>query len=458
MKFRLDDTIAALASPPGSAARGIVRLSGAQTRAVLGELFEPAETSRWRQTRMAARHSGHVHAAGCPVRVPVALYLWPHTRSYTGQPTAEIHSAGSPPLLEAILAELFTYGARPARPGEFTLRAFLAGRIDLVQAEAVLGVIDANDSSELRAALAQLAGGISHKIAQQRESLLGLLADLEAGLDFVEEDIQFIARTDLIARVRQAEELLQELLNQAANRMQSTGRPLVVLAGLPNAGKSTLFNALVDRDAALVSHTEGTTRDYLTTGCRLGGVSVELIDTAGWDQRESDHLQLKAQQVRREQCQRADLIVWCTSSDLDESLHMVDQEQRRELSKENCPCLPVVTKCDLDPLADEASTIRVSGRTGQGVSLLGDAIAARLADPQAGSRQFLGTTAVRCRESLVGAITALRQAKTAAEQGAGDELVAFEVRDAVDQLGEILGEVYTEDLLDRIFSKFCIGK
>jgi tRNA modification GTPase len=456
MKFRLDDTIAALASPPGSAARGIVRLSGARTRAVLGGLFDPAETSRWQQAQIAARHSGHVRAAGCPV--PVALYLWPDARSYTGQPTAEIHSAGSPPLLDAILAELFACGARPARPGEFTLRAFLAGRIDLVQAEAVLGVIDANDSSELRAALDQLAGGISHEIAQQREVLLELLADLEAGLDFVEEDIQFITRTDIIARVQQAEARLRQLLDQAANRMQSTGRPLVVLAGLPNAGKSTLFNALVKRDAALVSQTEGTTRDYLTARCRLGGVSVELVDTAGWDQGESNYLELKAQQVRREQYQRADLIVWCTGSDLDESLHKVDQQQRRELSTENAPCLSVETKCDLDPCADSGSANRVSGRTGEGISLLGDAIASRLVDPQAESRQFLGSTAARCRECLVRAIAVLRQANTAAGQGAGDELIAFEVRDAVDQLGEILGAVYTEDLLDRVFSKFCIGK
>ena len=171
--------------------------------------------------------------------------------------------------MEAVLAELFAAGVRPASVGEFTLRAFLNGRIDLVQAEAVLGVIDALDTRRLTAALRQLAGGISDGIAQLRGDLLDLLADLEAGLDFVEEDIQFVSRGEISHRLTTVAEEVDRLLRHGESRMQSTGRARIVLAGLPNAGKSTLFNALAGRNAALVSEASGTTRDYLVRDAGL---------------------------------------------------------------------------------------------------------------------------------------------------------------------------------------------
>ena len=187
-----DDTIAALASPPGAAARGLIRLSGHGCREVLETCFSAAQPEQWRTARQATRFTGTLQLAGISRQIPAAVCLWPGRRSYTGEPAAELHLPGSPPLLEAVLSQLHTAGARPARPGEYTLRAFLAGRIDLVQAEAVLGVIDAADESELQQALRQLAGGLSAPVTELRSRLLNLLADLEAGLDFVEEDIENI--------------------------------------------------------------------------------------------------------------------------------------------------------------------------------------------------------------------------------------------------------------------------
>jgi tRNA modification GTPase len=244
------------------------------------------------------------------LRLPIEVGLWPTKRSYTGQPLAELQLIGSPPLLEALLMQLCRSGCRAARPGEFTLRAFLAGRLDLMQAEAVLGVIDAADHVELEQALQQLAGGISQQMGTLRADLLDLLADLEAGLDFVDEDIEFVSREQLLSRVTAAQRTIAELCDQASRRLQSSARPRVVLAGLPNAGKSTLLNALTGRSAALVSEISGTTRDYLCVPLDRDGLHVDLIDTAGWDS-ETNGIEAVAQQRRHEQWQQADLIVWC---------------------------------------------------------------------------------------------------------------------------------------------------
>ncbi|MCA9067602.1 MAG: hypothetical protein KDA84_01680, partial [Planctomycetaceae bacterium] len=190
MTLELDDTIAALASAPGAAARGILRISGPEVRSVLARVINPVLAENG--SRLPKRFAGEMRLGGDGSALPVHVMFWPTNRSYTGQPLGEIHTIGSPPLLEQALSVLFQTGVRPARPGEFTLRAFLAGRLDLMQAEAVLGVIDAHDHQELETALQQLGGGISGRIAEVRSDLLDLLSDLEAGLDFVEEDIEFV--------------------------------------------------------------------------------------------------------------------------------------------------------------------------------------------------------------------------------------------------------------------------
>jgi tRNA modification GTPase len=321
MVLKLDDTITALASAPGVSGRGIVRVSGGDVRRVLEQHFTPRDGERWTKATRAERHVGEWRLAvdvpwdDAPfqngLRLPVEVGLWPTKRSYTGQPLAELHLIGSPPLLEAVLTQLCRSGCRAARPGEFTLRAFLAGRLDLLQAEAVLGVIDAADHVELEQALQQLAGGISQRMGTLRADLLDLLADLEAGLDFVDEDIEFVSREQLLSRVAAAQRTIAELCDQASRRLQSSARPRVVLAGLPNAGKSTLLNALTGQSAALVSEVSGTTRDYLCVPLDRDGLHVDLIDTAGWDSKTSG-IDAVAQQRRHEQWQHADLIVWCS--------------------------------------------------------------------------------------------------------------------------------------------------
>ncbi len=292
MPLDLDDTIVALASPPGAALRGIVRVSGAETAEVVAKLFRADEASlNWQTTKLPRRFVGHLELSAIIVPVPAALMYWPTRRSYTGQPMAEFHLIGSPPLLEAAIEHLCECGARLARRGVFTMRAFLSGRIDLLQAEAVLSVIEATDHEELQKALSQLGGGITSRLGLVRGDLIALLGDLEAGLDFVDEDIEFITKTQISLRLDSALSLLHQLAADPAHRLPSGYRQRVVLAGLPNVGKSTLFNRLIGRHQAIVSPVAGTTRDYLTATLKLDGLDVELIDTAGWEDAvgRSDH-------------------------------------------------------------------------------------------------------------------------------------------------------------------------
>jgi tRNA modification GTPase len=473
--FSVDQPIAALASPPGGAARGMVRISGTQVRHVLDYWFHPDDPERWNKARTATMHPGLLHLVEetGDLSISVQVLFWPHRRSYTGQPLIELHLPGSPCLLEAVLGEVYRRGARPARPGEFTLRAFLAGKLDLLQAEAVLGVIDAQDHQELQTALGQLAGGISHKLTLLRHDLLELLADLEAGLDFIEEDIEFISRQNLIDRLTEARALVSDLLAQAGERMQARVRFQVVLAGLPNAGKSTLFNRLAKAAKALVSPEQGTTRDFLTQTVHWNQLTFDLIDTAGWENAASG-IAAAAQQQRVEQLQRADLLIWCTAEGLDQLDAQSDQKLFATASAQASTSIRLVTKTDLRPdsrpvhkIVAETAPDSLSQFQMVGVSVLAEtgfdkleqAIRHHLGSPPLRAGQWLGMTAARCQETLECVVRALDRAESAARQiNTGDELIAVDLREALDQLGVILGVIYTDDILDRVFSKFCIGK
>ena len=465
MTFQLDDTIAALASAPGVGGRGIVRVSGGDVRRVLEQHFTPRDGERWTKAARAERHVGKWRLAvdvpwnDAPfqngLRLPIEVGLWPTKRSYTGQPLAELHLVGSPPLLEAVLTQLCRSGCRAARPGEFTLRAFLAGRLDLLQAEAVLGVIDAADHVELEQALRQLAGGISQKIGTLRADLLDLLADLEAGLDFVDEDIEFVSREQLMSRITLAQQSIAEMCDQATRRLQSSSRPRVVLAGLPNAGKSTLLNALTGRSAALVSEVSGTTRDYLCVPLDRDDLHIDLIDTAGWDS-DSSGIEAVAQQRRHEQWQQADLILWC--SDLSDDA-VPNEQLIAAMRNEQRPVVCVGTKADrVSACPDVGVGATVSALDGRGLDELCAQLSKLLSAESQGRRQWIGMTAARCQNSLLAARDALDQMFEAAGLGLSDDLVIIELREVLEHLGHIVGAVYTDDVLDRVFSKFCIGK
>ena len=428
-----DEPIAAPASAAGGAARAVVRLSGPGTPGLLRTLFTPDAPHRW-PGRAAGRFAGELRLDASPVPVRCAVLVWPTARSYTGQPAAEVHLPGSPPVVDAALAAFYKTGFRPARPGEFTLRAFLAGRVGLTEAEAVLGVVDAGGAGELRTALDQLAGGVSGLLRPVREDLLNLLADLEAGLDFADEDVSFVTEHDLRRRIDQARTAIQALTAHAGRRAVG-GVRRVALAGPPNAGKSSLLNALCGSEAALVSPAAGTTRDDVAAAVDFAGVRCELTDTAG-EEAAGDAISEAAQTRRQAVLDAADLVLHCVPPGA------------------AAPAAGFVVYTKADQRAGRPAGLAVSAKTGEGLNDLRAAVGEALRDRAPAA--LTAATAARGGAALRAAADALDQATDAA--GAGDELVAAEVRAAADALGEVLGVTYHDELLGRIFGRFCIGK
>ena len=350
---------------------------------------------------------------------------------------AELHTVSSPPLVNLLIAELLNAGARAAGPGEFTLRAFLAGKRDLPRAEAVQAVISAGDRGELKQALTQLAGGVTRPLEGLRDDLLNLLADVEAGLDFTEEDIQFVDPEAVLIRLAKGLAQLTTLRRQLEQRAAADRPFRAVLVGAPNAGKSSLFNAL--GGTALVSPTPGTTRDYLVNRLQIDGTTIELIDTAG-RHAPADIIEQQSQDLGAKQAADADLLLLCV-------------EAGRKPPSRGAKIVFISTKCDL--AAPTAGSLATSATTGTGITELKALLASRA---KAQTTPALAPSLSRCRHHVDAALDHLRKAHAAVLFEDPAEILALELRGALNQLGEMVGAVYTDDLLDRIFSRFCIGK
>jgi tRNA modification GTPase len=440
-------TIVALSSAPGPGSRAIVRLSGADALGIVGSLFTHQQESVPFLPGHRTCHVGQISLPGVAAPLPANLYVWQSPRSYTGEDLIEIHTLSAPALIDLVIVQLLAAGARAARPGEFTMRAFLAGKLDLTRAEAVAGVIEAGSRDELRQALAQLAGGVSRPLQDLRNDLLDLLAEVEAGLDFVEEDLRFVGQEELLLRLGRGMAQVTLLLKQLDGRAVAGPRFRVVLVGRPNAGKSSLFNALLGSPAALVCPEPGTTRDYLVGSLNLGGVTVELVDTAGLRE-QTNVLEGQAQALGRGQAQRAHLLLFC----LETGEHL-DERETALLHQVTPPVVGVETKCDL--AAPQKGWHATSTVSGAGLGALRETLAERaLAHRSSGLAPSLG----RCRHHVAACLDHLRQAHAIVLNQDPPELLALELRGALNEMGEMVGEVYTDDLLDRIFSRFCIGK
>jgi len=475
VQLDLQRTIVALSSGLAPARRAIVRISGDRTAQILEQALLPAEpvsdvplrsrTELVEQFLAATRAcSGEFRCQlSWPGRfVAVRVYYWPNTRCFTGEPSAEIHLLGSLPVVESLLARLIEHGAAPASRGEFTLRSFLAGKLDLTQAEAVLGVIEADSPKQLSEALEWLGGNLSQPVRALRGELLELVAHLEAGLDFVEEDIEFITEEALAQHIARIAGHLQLIADRLASRGSGSRTRQVVLVGLPNAGKSSLFNALLGSERAIVTEQAGTTRDAISETLLVDGVSLELIDTAGIEQVEGSTPRHLAQTVLSERLTQADAILFCV--DLSDAGVNLSTDPALQLCRATgAPVLLTGTKCDLHSVppcryAEEVDE-RVSVLWPDSISLLKQRLVATLDAKERDSQSAtLHRAAVRCKSSIDLATAALHRASLLLADQAGEELVAAELRCSLDDLAAVIGEVHTEDILGEIFSRFCIGK
>ena len=451
------DTIVALATPAGVGAIGVIRLSGDRAIEIVNEVFQPKDLSI--QTSHTL-HYGRIESAGRVYdEVVVSLYIAP--KSYTKEHVVEISCHGSPFIQESLIRLFTEKGARFARPGEFTQRAFLNGAFDLAQAEAVADIIAADSAAAQSAALHQLRGGFSKELAALREELIHFASLIELELDFGEEDVEFADRKDLEALVIQLLDHVRPLVESFRTGNAIKNGVATVIVGKPNAGKSTLLNALLNEDRAIVSEIAGTTRDSLEDEWTLGGIKFRLVDTAGL--RETVDV-IEALGVERTQAwvKKAQVVIYMADA-MTESVEGL-KAGILALGTLEIPVIQVLNKVDQvsnsvlvafqEALPD---VILMSAKNQVGLPELEKALLNIIGLDQANASGTLVTNIrhyqqlVQTQETLIGVLNALKTGLT------GD-LIAQDLRHALHHLGEITGQISNDDLLKNIFGKFCIGK
>jgi tRNA modification GTPase len=449
--FSTSDTIVAIATPPGRGGIGVVRVSGGDAHRVAASLTDRGEPFEPRYATLA-----RIVAGGVVVdRAVVTTFVAPH--SYTGEDVAEISAHGSPVLLEAIVRAAMQGGARLAAPGEFTLRAFLNGRVDLLQAEAVGDLVDAVTPLQARAAFDQLEGTLTRDIAAIDAALFDLCGRLEASLDFPGEGYHFVDEGHAAAEIRAIEDRMVRLLDDGRRGRVIREGVQVVLTGRPNSGKSSLFNRLAGAGRAIVTDVPGTTRDLITETIDLDGIPATIVDTAGV--REAVGHASEAEGIARAAAARrdaTDVIVV-----LDQSMPLTGDDQALLKDTAGALRLLVVNKRDLAPAwaADAlgGAVVAVSALTGEGMDALRAALLSAIRGTES-PRDVPAVTNLRHLDLLARAREALVRAATAAADGVPEEFVLADLNEARGLLEEMTGARTADDLLTSIFAKFCIGK
>ncbi|MCG8408205.1 MAG: tRNA modification GTPase [Phycisphaerales bacterium] len=473
--MNVEDTIVAVSSPPGAAVRGIVRLTGPRSFEIYERLFsEEAPTD----ASPDAEHD-EISISGFPRYVqgavkmgtrdfPAAAYLFRGPRSYTRQDVVELHLLGAPGLLGRVVESCLAAGARRAEPGEFTARAFLAGALDLSQVHGIAGMIAARSDLQLQAAERLLHGALSETANRARETLADLLSLVEGALDFADEPIEFISPVELRQRLTEVYDALRDTTAAGLRAERWAQLPHVLLVGAPNAGKSSLLNRLTGLDRAICAPIAGTTRDLLSAPLRLDEAECLLIDMAGLE-KVIHEVDAKAQEAARRAITNADLILQVIDVTMEGPTEGIDKVVR-----ENVPVIVVGNK--IDRVAQDQHTAlasQLSAKTGDSVCLtsavtqegceqLKRTIEQRLHDRNVHAGDATIALMAEHRRALQKAIDALQRAIDLAANNedslADGDLVAAELRVAADELATLVGKDQTEDLLGRIFSRFCVGK
>jgi len=449
------DTIAALATPQGVGGLHIIRLSGPQAIAIADEIFRGALLQKQPSHTL---HYGNI-VMGDTVLDEVVMGLYRAPKSYTMEDVVEISCHGSPYIAQRILTLLTQQGARIARPGEFTLRAFMNGRLDLSQAEAVADLIAAENDASHTLAIKQLRGGFAADIQSLRQELIDFAALIELELDFIEEDVEFADRGALIALVERIRTILSHLIQSfRLGNVMKNGVPTVI-AGRPNAGKSTLLNALLNEERAIVSEIPGTTRDAIEEVLHIEGLAFRFIDTAGIREA-TDAIESIGVEKTLSKLKQAGVVIYLfdsaamTPAEVEEDIHTYLHD--------DIPFLLVANKADLSHLpwpkriADH-EIITISAEHKQHLDSLKTALKNTILYTHIPGDQTIVSN-VRHHTALLQADLALERVLGGIHGHLSGEWVALDIRTALEKLGEISGEVYDEDLLDSIFSRFCIGK
>jgi tRNA modification GTPase len=479
------DTIAAISTPPGRGGIGIARLSGPEAAAIAARLVrlrQPLEPGRARLAEVLDEDE-----AGCDsfARIDEALVtFFGAPNSYTAEDVVEIAAHGSPVVLDLLLRRALALGARLAEPGEFTQRAFLAGKLDLTQAEAVRDLIEAQTLTQVRQAASQMGGALSRRVAPVKLALVELIALLEAGIDFAEDDLEVTAQAEIARRMDELTAPLQALASSfSRGRIVHDGLTLAIV-GRPNAGKSSLFNRLAERDRAIVAATPGTTRDTVTERISLEGIPLELVDTAGLREAAGEVEQLGIHRSREALADAALVLVV-----LDATEPLNDEERRLLAAVADRPAVVAVNKSDLteahSPLPETtdqlggpsipptapggpsiprtlrngweaANTIATSALTGEGISALRERILALATGGAAAEPGML--TSLRHQQAVATALTALGEAGQANGAGIPHEMILLDLYRALWALDSLTGQTTSDDILNLIFSTFCIGK
>jgi len=449
---KLDDTIVAVSTPHGRGGLGVVRLSGSHARTIAERILRFPATPEWRSWR--AMMAELIDDAEHPVDQVVATYFQA-PRSYTSEDVIEISCHGSPVVLRYAVERAVQAGARLAEPGEFTMRAFVKGRIDLPQAEAVRDLIEATTLYQARVAAQQAGGSVSRRVAPVKSRLLDLIALLEAGIDFADDDVDVPSNAEILTQLEQIEQDVRTLLTSFAyGKLVHDGLTLAIV-GKPNVGKSSLFNRLLKQDRAIVAEIAGTTRDAISEVVALEGIPVKFVDTAGI--RPSGDL-VESLGIERSHQAMADadltLVVVDLSAPLDE--HDAELIQR---AHEQGRYLLVGNKCDLEKQATPEETfVAVSALTGDGIAELRRKAIEQVA-PEGRMEQEGGfLTSIRQEQALQESRRALEAARAAVAEGVFHEMLLLDLYAALQGLDSVTGATTADDILNRIFSNFCIGK
>ncbi|MFD2163009.1 tRNA uridine-5-carboxymethylaminomethyl(34) synthesis GTPase MnmE [Paradesertivirga mongoliensis] len=448
------DTIVALATPSGIGAIAVIRLSGPHAIGITNRVFKSRDLEKQASHTI---HFGTIREGETILdEVLVSLFIAPH--SYTRENVVEISTHGSPYIIESIIKLMIKEGARAAKPGEFTLRAFLNGGLDLSQAEAVADLIASNSSASHQVAMQQMRGGFSSELKALREQLINFASLIELELDFSEEDVEFANRDQLKQLILQITRVLTRLIRSfEQGNVMKNGVP-VVIAGKPNVGKSTLLNALLNEERAIVSDIAGTTRDTIEDEMTIGGILFRFIDTAGLRKTE-DIIEAKGVERTHEKMRQAKLIIY-----LVDPLQSTDtiKQQTEEVGQLHIPHVTVVNKSDLlsPQQQQELATLNpsfISAKNKEGIDELKDEILRKVNLHKISTDDVLVSN-VRHVEALQKTRDALERVLYGIDNPVTSDFLSMDIKQALHYLGEITGTVTTDDLLENIFSKFCIGK